>query len=113
MKTIHKHLNPEDFVIIVRPVKEDEPISEEVWTGDVQVSIIANSTETPLTQDEFNNMILLCNCAAASIPAMEENTFIRDIIHSYAQKNMIMPMPDEDILYNSLLTFDSDTEGNA
>ena len=115
MQTIHKHLTPDDFVIIVRPVREEEEeellLEEGSWTGEVQVSIVTNAKETTLTEVEFNNMVLLCNFAAASIPAMEENAFIRDLIQTYAQKNMIMPTPEEENVH--MLTFDTDTEGNA
>ena len=56
---------------------------------------------------------MLCNCAAASIPAMEENVFIRELIHSYAQKNMIMPMAQGSEFSDMVLTLDTDTEGSA
>ena len=85
MSIFPKSLVPDDFVIIVRPVKDDEElnINGGHWTGEVQVSIVTNAKETTLTEDEFNNMIMLCNFAAASIPAMEENEFVRDIIENY------------------------------
>ncbi len=115
MQTLHKHLTPDDFVIIVRPVREDEEFSldEGSWTGEVQVSIVTNAKETTLTESEFNNMIMLCNFAAASIPAMEENTLVRELIQTYAHKNMIMPTPEENQTIHELLTIDTDTEGNA
>jgi len=116
MQPIHKNLTPDDFVIIVRPVRDDEEFNfdEGSWTGEVQISIITNAKETTLTTTEFNNMLMLCNFAAASIPAMEENAFVRDLIQKYAEKNMIMPMMDgyEESPIN-LLTIDTDTEGNA
>lgn len=113
MSTIHKHLTPDDFVIIVTPVKEDFGREEaDQWTGEVQVSIVTNVEKTTLTEDEFGGMLLLCNFAAASIPAMEENSFIRDLIHSYAQKNMLSLSPDNE-MGQSTLTFDSDTKGTA
>jgi hypothetical protein len=116
MQTIHKHLTPDDFVIIVRPVRDEEDFNfdEGTWTGEVQVSIVTNAKQTTLTELEFNNMVMLCNFAAASIPAMEENAFVRDLIQGYAQKNMIMPIPeDEEELNYDLLTMDTDTKGNA
>ena len=42
---------------------------------------------------------------------MEENAFVRDLIQAYAQKNMIMPTPEEENI--PVLTFDTDTEGSA
>ena len=116
MQSIHKNITPEDFIIIVKPVQyEEEEIldNEGRWTGDVQVSIVANATETTLNEQEFNNMIMLCNCAAASIPAMEENVFISELMHSYAQKNMIMPMAQGSEFSDMVLTLDTDTEGSA
>jgi|TARA_R110000824_G_scaffold98068_1_gene233995 hypothetical protein len=115
MQNIHKHLTPDDFIIIVRPIREEEdvPVEEGSWTGEVQVSIITNAKETTLTENEFNNMIMLCNFAAASIPAMEENAFIRDLIRTYAQNNMILPTPEEESIKDRILTLDTNTEGNA
>ena len=117
-QTIHKYLTPDDFVIIVRPVKEEEEFAEEdegSWTGEVQVSIVTNAKETTLTELEFSNMIMLCNFAAASIPAMEENTFVRELIQTYVHKNMVMPTPslDEEADMKNVLTIDTDTEGTA
>ena len=115
MQNIHKYLTPDDFIIIVRPVREEEDITleEGSWTGEVQVSIVTNTKETTLTKNEFNNMIMLCNFAAASIPAMEENSIIRDLIRTYAQNNMIAPTPEEEPVIPRVLTIDTNTEGNA
>jgi hypothetical protein len=111
MTTLHKYLTPDDFVIILKPIKEDEE-NMSPWTGEVQVSIVTNIQETTLSEEEFGNMLLLCNFAAASIPAMEENTFVRELIEVYAQKNMLTLSPDEEIS-TAFLTPDSDTKGNA
>jgi len=45
---------------------------------------------------------------------MEENAFVRELIQTYAEKNMITPMIDdhEESSIN-ILTIDTDTEGNA
>ena len=118
MNNIHMHMIPDDFVIILRPVKgpiegqeEEELIEKEGWTGEVQVSIITNAHQTTLSDSEFVNMVMLCNFAAASIPAMEENVFLRDMIRTYVQKSMIMPTPENQ--ENVILTFDSNTKGTA
>ena len=115
MSIFPKSLVPDDFVIIVRPVKDDEElnINGGHWTGEVQVSIVTNAKETTLTEDEFNNMIMLCNFAAASIPAMEENEFVRDIIENYVSKNMVVPIPEDENLSELVLTLDSATKGSA
>ena len=113
MPTIHKYLTPDDFVIVLTPVKDDFDHEDmDQWTGEVQVSILTNVEKTTLTEDEFRGMLLLCNFAAASIPAMEENSFVRELVQSYAQKNMLSLVPDEDDGQHSL-TADSDTKGSA
>ena len=113
MTTLHKYLTPDAFVIIVTPIKEDVE-SEEMqhWAGEVQVSIVANVEATSLTEEEMSSMLLLCNFAAASIPAMEDNAFVRDLIQAYAQKNMLSLSPDYECEQH-LLTEDSDTKGSA
>ena len=111
MTTLHKHLTPDDFVIILKPVKEDEGDMSQ-WTGEVQVSIVTNVQETTLSEEEFGNMLLLCNFAAASIPAMEENNFVRELIETYVQKNMLTLVSDDE-MSTTLLTPDPDTKGNA
>ena len=111
MTILHKYLTPDDFVIIVKPVKEDVGDTAP-WTGEVQVSIVTNVQETTLSEEEFSNMLLLCNFAAASIPAMEENNFVRELIEAYVQKNMLTLVADEEN-NEIVLTPDSDTKGNA
>lgn len=113
MSTLNKYLTSDDFIIIVTPVKEDFGSAEmQQWTGEVQVSIVTNVEETTLTEEELSSMLLLCNFAAASIPAMEENAFVRDLIQAYAQKNMLSLSPDYE-RGKHLLTEDSDTKGSA
>ena len=118
---ITKHLTPNDFVLIVRPIleeknseNEDELTTEQYWTGEVQVGIVADDENTELSEDEFASMIALCNCTAASIPAMEENTLLREIIQVYAQKQMITPNPETLKAYqDNVLTLATNTKGNA
>ena len=59
MQSIHKHLTPDDFIIIVRPIRQEEEVAYEEgsWTGEVQVSIVTNVEETTLKEEEFHNMI--------------------------------------------------------
>jgi len=113
MMYINEYVKEDDFIIIIRPVKQDmsEEDSEE-WGGEVQVSIVANEKESSLTEEEFGNMIMLCNFAAAAIPATEENVLIRELIQSYVEKHMLLPISGK-IRELNILTLESDTEGNA
>jgi hypothetical protein len=131
--SLHDHLTAEDFLLVIRPVKAEDtetiPLGStvdeieyeaepeetpQVWTGEVQVAIIADAENSSLTKEEFNNMVALCNCTAASIPAMEENPFIREIIQAYAHNRLISPVPERLIKYtDNVLKFDTDTKGTA
>ena len=123
--SIQKHLKANDFLLIIRPVLEDtkpestngideEPHPLQYWAGEVQVGIVADEDSSSLSEEEFTAMITLCNCAAASIPAMEENSFLREIIKVYAQRHLITPVPESFTGYaDNILTLASDTKGNA
>jgi hypothetical protein len=117
--SVHDHLTADDFILIIRPVKSSEDIDEneeetQGWTGEVQVAIIADAQNSSLAEAEFSNMIALCNCTAASIPAMEENAFIREIIQSYAHNRLISPVQERLAKYtDNVLHIHTDTKGTA
>ena len=123
--SIHKHLTPNDFILIIRPILVDtteEDLEEEKedtaplqqWTGEVQIGIVADENNTSLSEEDFSNMVALCNCTAASIPAMEENNFLREIVQIYAQKHLIVPVPESLKTYkDNVLTLATNTKGNA
>ena len=117
--SVYDHLTADDFILIIRPVKSSEddlPEEEENtgWAGEVQVAIIADADNSTLNENEFSNMIALCNCTAASIPAMEENAFIREIIQAYAQNRMLSPIPETlRRRTDNILHFNTDTQGTA
>ena len=120
--SVHDHLASDDFILIIRPVtafddeEEDHESGErkKIWTGEVQLAIIADAENSSLTEEEFNNMIALCNCTAASIPAMEETPFIREIIQAYAHNRLISPVQERLQNYaDNVLRFDTDTKGTA
>ena len=60
MQNIHKHLTPNDFIIIIRPIREEEDVTSEPgnWTGEVQVSIVANDKETTLEEEPITHRLL-------------------------------------------------------
>ena len=93
--SIYDHMSTDDFVMVIRPLMqaahENTDSAKGDWTGNVQVSIIADPANSTLEESTFTHMIALCNCAAASIPAMEENPFIREILEAYAHNRMLNP----------------------
>ena len=67
----------EDFIIRVRPGME-----EGQWTGDVTLSILTRS-ENPLDDDSFHDLMHFCTMVCATVPMMEQDVSIRNIINDY------------------------------
>ena len=117
--SIYDHMNTDDFVMVIRPLMQPAPENADSadgdWTGNVQVSIIADPANSALEKGDFAHMIALCNCVAASIPAMEENGFVREILEAYAQNRMLNTSYETLFHDGNVLQFstDTDTEGNA
>ena len=117
--SIYDHMNTDDFVMVIRPLMqpahENADSADGDWTSNVQVSIIADPANSALEKGDFAHMIALCNCVAASIPAMEENGFVREILEAYAQNRMLNPSYETLFHDGNVLQFstDTDTEGNA
>tara|TARA_R110002110_G_scaffold135129_1_gene318966 strand:- start:2786 stop:3136 length:351 start_codon:yes stop_codon:yes gene_type:complete len=115
--SIYDHMNTDDFIMVIRPLMqpahENTDSAEGDWTGNVQVSIIADPANSALEKEDFTHMITLCNCVAASIPAMEENGFVREILEAYAHNRMLNPTYETLFQDDNVLQFSTDTEGNA
>ena len=117
--SIYDHMNADDFLLVIRPqmqpAHENADSAEGDWTGNVQVSIIADPANSALEKGDFAHLLSLCNAVAASIPAMEESSFIREILEAYAHNRMLNPSYETLFQDGNVLQFstDTDTEGNA
>ena len=103
MFDIGELLQPEDFVIVVRPLTEQGK-----WTGVVQVGVISDPT-SELSEHDTASLSQLCNMMGASIPAMDQHAFLRHIIAGYVEDIESLSEHEKD----SPLTIHSPTKGNA
>lgn len=69
---------PEDFVVRVRPYLDDEGL----WNGEIDVAIITQP-ENDLHDDDYFQMMHFCKMLASTIPIMEVNEDLRDLVHNY------------------------------
>jgi|TARA_R100000482_G_scaffold117935_1_gene61741 hypothetical protein len=66
------NINPEDFLIQVKPMLN--PAKR--WTGEVDVSVVS-SKENPMNDEDYYGVLEFCRIICASIPMMEKDEDIR------------------------------------
>lgn len=110
-------IEKEDFVVRVRPSLTDEGI----WSGEIDVAIITQP-ENDLQDDDYFQMMHFCKMLASTIPVMEVNEDLRELVHRYVVE--IVDKHEEEMLENTLqvvdekdnvvrLDFASKTKGSA
>lgn len=67
----------EDFVIRVRPA-----LHEGEWTGEVDLSILTHELN-PLDDASFDDLMHFCTMVCATVPMMEKEESIRNIVEGY------------------------------
>lgn len=75
------NFNNEDFVIRIRPFADDEG----QWNGEIDISIMA-FPENPLEDEDYGNIMHFTKMICASVPVMEQEENIRNIMHEYVLK---------------------------
>jgi len=76
-RTLPPDFEPNDFVIRLRP-----HIIEEVWNGDVDISIMWDGSND-LSEEDFVNFMHLTKMVCASVPLMEDNPKLRGDISDF------------------------------
>jgi hypothetical protein len=71
----------EDFIIRVRPFTDDNG----EWDGEIDISILA-FPENPLNDDDYGNLMHFVKMMCSSVPVMEQEESIRNLIHEYVIK---------------------------
>jgi len=74
-------INNEDFIIRVRPFADDDGD----WSGEIDISIMA-FPENPLDDEDYSNVMHLCKMMCSTVPIMEQEESIRNIVHEYVTK---------------------------
>jgi hypothetical protein len=87
---IKDKINPEDFVIQVKPMLN--PSGR--WTGEVDVSVIS-STDNPLLDDDYYGVLEFCRIICASIPMMEKDASLRTKAVDYLKQQDEIEMQKE------------------
>lgn len=70
----------QDFVIRVRPT-----VNEDEWTGEIDISIIADP-DNPLNDEGYGQVMHFCKMMCATVPIMEQDETIRNLIHTYVME---------------------------
>lgn len=80
-------IDKDDFVIRIRPYQSNDGS----WNGEIDISIISQP-ENDLSDDDYFQMMHFCKMMASTVPIMENNKKIRDIVHDY-----VVNVVDKDI----------------
>ena len=107
-----------DFVIRIRPTEIDGE-----WTGEIDISIISQA-DNPLNDEGYTQLMHFCKMMCASVPLMEADDSLRNLVHSYVMETI--DKDDEDVIDDDSsivitkedgnvvhLSFGSRTKGNA
>ena len=109
-------IKEEDFVIRIRPTEIDGE-----WTGEIDISIISQP-ENPLDDESYTQVMHFCKMMCATVPLMEANKDLRDLVHNYVMEyvdNDEEDVVDDDVIITKEdgnvvhLSFGSRTKGSA
>ena len=84
------NINPEDFLIQVKPMLN--PAKK--WTGEVDVSVVS-SKENPLNDEDYYGVLEFCRIICASIPMMEKDASLRTKAVDYLKQQDEIEMQKE------------------
>lgn len=113
-------IKDEDFIIRVRPFADEDG----EWSGEIDISIMA-FPENPLNDSDYDNLMHFVKMMCSSVPIMEQEESIRNLIHEYVVKVVDNEMDIDVELEEEMgvektydgnvvhLTFNTKTGGNA
>ena len=84
------NINPEDFLIQVKPMLNPS----KRWTGEVDVSVVS-SKENPLCDEDYYGVLEFCRIICASIPMMEKDASLRTKAVDYLKQQDELEMQKE------------------
>ena len=85
----YKHINEDDFLIRVRPFRD----SMGKWTGDIDLSIVT-LPDNDLDDEDYSQLVHMCTMVASTIPLMETDEALRNMIHEYVEQTLDMDYED-------------------
>jgi hypothetical protein len=78
---IIESISDEDFLIRIRPFADENG----EWNGEIDISIMA-LPDNPLSDEDYGSIMHFAKMMCATVPVMEQEESIRNIIHEYVLK---------------------------
>jgi len=78
---IIESISDEDFLIRIRPFADENG----EWNGEIDISIMA-LPDNPLSDEDYGSVMHFAKMMCATVPVMEQEESIRNIIHEYVLK---------------------------
>ena len=76
MKIADAHIN--DFLIRIRPFQHEDGM----WTGEVDITVVA-TPDNNMEEEDYSQVMHFCKMVASTVPLMESEKSIRDLVHDY------------------------------
>ena len=76
-------MKSEDFLIRVRPFTD----TDGSWNGDIDLSIITQPSND-LNDEDYNQVMHFCKMMASTVPLMERDEELRDMVHNFVIENV-------------------------
>lgn len=76
-----KSIKKDDFLIRVRPFRSDDGD----WNGDIDLSVVT-LPDNDFNDEDYGDLIHFCTMMAATVPIMEDNEEIRNLVHEYVME---------------------------
>lgn len=102
-----ERIQDEDFIIRVRPFADDDG----EWSGEIDISIMA-FPDNPMGDEDYGNVMHFCKMMCATVPIMEQEESIRNIVHEYVMKVIDNEM-DIDVELEEKMGVEKEYDGNV
>ena len=76
-------MKQEDFLIRVRPFRDKDG----TWNGDIDLSIITQPSND-MDDDDYYQVMHFCKMMASTVPIMEFNEDLREMVHEYVMEHV-------------------------
>jgi len=105
-ETIYVDFTPNDFVIRISPIMDDE----DTWTGELNVGYLTMD-ENYMKEDDYAHVDIVTNMALSAIPLMEEDLEFRSKLYQYSM-NALREEKETTVERKSIVT-EHDDETNV
>jgi hypothetical protein len=90
-ETIYVDFMPNDFVIRISPVMDDE----DTWTGELNVGYLTMD-ENYMSKEDYAHVDIVTNMTLSAIPLMEEDMQVRSKLYKYTM-DALNSTPEEHV----------------